>query len=77
MGTVSKEIANMIVRNDGYYTPVSEYEGPDNPQYSEITEYDNMAGEPAYGLTVKGNPNVYTPSNYVRNPRCYWKLKDS
>lgn len=76
MGTVNKHIADRIVRNDGYYTPVSEYEGPDNPQYSEITEYDNMAGELAYGLTVKGAPNVYIPSIYVRSPRCYWKLKE-
>lgn len=76
MGTVSKEIADNIIANDGYYTPISEYEGADNPQYSEITEYDNMAGEPAYGLTVKGIPNVYTPSNYVRNPRVYWKLEE-
>ena len=76
MGTVSKDIADRIIRNNGYFTPMSEYEGPDNPQYSEITEYDNMAGEPAYGLTVKGIPNVYTPSKYVKNPRCYWKLEE-
>jgi hypothetical protein len=76
MPTVNKFIADKIIANNGYFTPISEYEGPDNPQYSEITEYDNMAGEPAYGLTVSGVPNVYTSSKYVRNPRCYWKLKE-
>lgn len=76
MGTVDKLIADQIIANDGYYIDPKEYEGPDNPQYSEITEYDNMAGQPAYGLTVKGRKNVYTPTEFVRNPRCYWKLKD-
>lgn len=76
MGTVSKDIADRIIANNGYFTPISEYEGSDNPQHSEITEYDNAFGGVSYGLTVKGIPNVYTPSKYVRNPRVYWKLKD-
>jgi hypothetical protein len=76
MPTVDKDIADRIVKNDGYYTPVSEYDGPDNPLHSEITEYDNAFGGVSYGLTVSGVPNVYTPSKYVRNPRCYWKLKE-
>lgn len=76
MGTVDKDIADRIIKNNGYYIPISEYEGSDNPQHSEITEYDNAFGGVSYGLTVKGIPNVYTPSNYVRNPRCYWKLKE-
>jgi len=74
MGTVDKKIADRIVKNNGYYE--LNYDGPDNPQYGEITEYVNMAGEPAYGLTVKDQENVYTLSEYVRNPRCYWKLKE-
>lgn len=76
MGTVDKGIADRIVKNNGYYTPISEYEGSDNPLYSEITEYDNAFGGVSYGLTVNGILNVYTPSKYVRNPRVYWKLKE-
>ena len=74
MGTVDKRIADRIVKNNGYYE--LNYDGPDNPQYSEITEYDNAHGGVGYGLTVSGQENVYTPSEFVHNPRCYWKLKD-
>lgn len=76
MGTVAKDIADEIVSHNGYYIDPAEYSGPDNPLYSEITEYDNIAGGKAYGLTMKGSKNVYVPSPYVRNPRTYWKLKE-
>lgn len=76
MGTVDKYIADKIVSHNGYYTDPAKYSGPDNPQYGEIIEYDNMAGGKAYGLTVKGCKNLYVETEYVRNPRTYWKLKE-
>lgn len=63
MGTVSKEIADEVIA--GKY--------PED-ECIEITEYDNAFGGVSYGLTYKGHSNVYTPSEYVRNPRCYWRL---
>ena len=73
MGTVSKEFADNIVKHNGYYNGDDDNELGDNPRCVEITEYDNAYGGQGYGITFEGKINVYTPSAYVHNPRCYWK----
>lgn len=76
MGTVDKKIADNIVKHNGWYNGDSDNSMGDNPRVIEITEYDNQFGSVSYGMTTEGRKNVYTPTEFVRNPRCYWKLKD-
>lgn len=68
MGTVSKAIAEKCIEGNGVY-PGDE----DIPPVVLIIEYDNGHGGQGYGLVYKGQPNVYTPSPYVKNPRVFWK----
>lgn len=75
MATVDKEFADNLVRNNGFYNGVSDNVLGDNPRVVEITEYDNAYDGQGYGLTFDGQPNRYTPSEYVRNPRRYWKYQ--
>jgi hypothetical protein len=76
MGTVDKAFAENIAKNDGYYNGDSNNDLGDNPRCVLITEYDNAYGGQGYGLTFEGQRNVYTPSEYVRNPRRYWSYDD-
>ncbi|WP_263283617.1 hypothetical protein [Achromobacter xylosoxidans] len=41
----------------------------------EITEYDNAYGGVGYGLTFEGERNRYAPTEFVRNPRNYWRFQ--
>lgn len=72
MPTFGKADADNLVSNNGYYNGDSDNSIGDNPRCVEITEYDNAFGV-AYGITFEGQPNKYTASEFVRNPRCYWK----
>lgn len=65
MPTVDKKLADQLKDQDGYYS--------DDPRVVLITEYDNAFGGVGYGLTYQGQPNRYTESEFVRNPRVYWK----
>lgn len=69
MATVGKDLADRLKEADGYYS--------DDIRCVEITEYDNAFGGVGYGLTYKGRRNAYTPSEFVRNPRCYWRASDA
>lgn len=73
MATADKDFADNLARNQGYYDGDSDNDMGDNPRCVEITEYDNAFGGIGYGLTFDGQQNVYTPSEYVRNPRQYWQ----
>lgn len=74
MGTVNKAFADNIKQHNGYYNGDSDNTMGDNPRCIEITEYDNNWGGKGYGLTFEGRENVYTASEFVHNPVCYWKF---
>lgn len=59
MSTVSKELADTLVRNNG--------------RVVRIVEYTNAWGKLAYGLEYPGQEGKYSPSDYVNNPRVYWE----
>jgi hypothetical protein len=75
MFTVDKTFADNLVKNNGYYNGDSENSLGDNPRCIEITEYNNAWGGKGYGLTFEGQDNVYSPSEYIGNPICYWRFK--
>lgn len=75
MPTVDKAMADNIVKYNGYYNGDTDNSLGDNPRCIEITEYDNNWGGKGYGLTFECQMNVYEPSDYIHNPRCYWKYK--
>ena len=73
MSTVDKAFADNLASNGGYYNGDDNNTLGDNPRVVEITEYENAWGAQAYGLTFEGQDNRYTPSEFVNNPRSYWK----
>jgi hypothetical protein len=72
MATFDKSGADNLVKHQGFFNG-DDTPAPDNPRCIEITEYDNAFGGVGYGLTFEGEQNKYTPSEFVRNPRIYWK----
>ena len=60
--TVSKEIADRIIAGEF---------NEDN--CTLIVEYDNAWGGKGYGCMFNNAPNGYTPSEFVRKPKVYWK----
>ncbi len=75
MATVDREFAENLARNQGYYNGDDDNTMGDNPRVVEITEYDNAYGGIGYGLTSEGKPNMYTETEWVRNPRQFWKYQ--
>ncbi len=75
MGTVDKVFADNLVKHNGYYNGDENNSFGDNPRCVEITQYINMAGVAAYGLTFEGQANKYQPSEFIRDPICYWRYK--
>lgn len=68
MATVDKDIADTIIQGNGFYP------GDENLEPAVlITEYDNAWGGTSYGVTYEGEPNKYTASPFVREPRLYWQ----
>lgn len=65
MATVSKDLADKIAANDGYYS--------DDPRVHRIVEYTNMGGKQAYGLEYEHQVGKYAESVYVRSPKVYWE----
>jgi hypothetical protein len=75
MATVSKQIADAVVKGNGYAFGDA---GPDNPRCLKIVEYESAWGEVSYGLIFEGeHPNRYSETEYVRHPRLYWRFKDA
>lgn len=70
MSTVSKKIADAIVKGNGFYPG-------DHIRVQKIVEYDNaFGGDPAYGLIYQGQDlDRYRETQFVRNPRVYWEWK--
>ena len=75
MSTVDKPFADNIIKHGGWYNGDSDNSFGDNPRCVEITEYDSIYGGVGYGMTFEGQRNRYVESEFVRNPRCYWRLK--
>ena len=70
MSTVGIAQARTVREHNGVY-PGDEH----LPPIVKIIEYDNAWGGLGYGLVYSGKPNVYTPSEFVRNPRVWWSIK--
>ncbi len=66
MATVSKEMADKLVANNGYYA--------DDARVYRIVEYTNAWGGESYGLEYEGLGR-YSPSEYIINPKVYWEAK--
>lgn len=73
--TVDKHFADIIVAGTGYCDDDHDNSMGDNPRCVEITLYDTPEGGEGYGLTFEGERNKYTPSEFVINPRQYWKYQ--
>lgn len=68
MATVSKDLADKIVAQDGFYA--------DDPRVLRIVEYENcFNGAKSYGIEYEGQLGKYHPSEFVINPRTYWEAK--
>ena len=65
MPTISKELADRIVANNGYYA--------NDPRVMRIVEYTNAWGKLAYGIEYEWGVGKYHESQYVINPRVYWE----
>lgn len=68
MATVSKDLADKLKAQGGYYV--------DDPRVVRIVEYDNAWGGVGYGLEYMGQLGRYAASEYVGNPRVYWQATD-
>ena len=65
MATVSKDLADKIKAENGYYS--------DDPRVHRIVEYDNQWGGVGYGIEYGHEIGRYAESDFVRNPRVYWQ----
>jgi len=67
MATVSKKLADALVRNNGHYA--------DDDQVVRIVEYTNAWNGTAYGIEYGHELGKYSESEYVINPKVYWEAK--
>lgn len=68
MATVSKDLADKLVAQDGYYS--------DDARVLRIVEYTNAFGSGlSYGVEYEGQFGKYGPSEYVIDPKVYWEAK--
>lgn len=78
MATLDKEFIDNIIANNGFYDGVTT-PSPDNPRCIKIVEYTNAWGRLSYGAVFEGehsDPDRYEqPTEYVVNPRVYWKYR--
>lgn len=69
MATVSKDLADTMIANNGVY-PGDEH----LPPCVRIIEYTNSFGSgQSYGLEYKGQEGKYSASQFVINPKVYWE----
>ena len=65
MSTVSKEIADKIIGDDGYYM--------NDPRVVKIVYYQNMWGGDSYALVYRGDdPMKYEKAEACRNVKVLW-----
>lgn len=65
MATVTKQLADEIVDGNGYYSS--------DPRVMRVIEYDNRWGGISYGIEYQRDLGRYAPSQFVLNPRVYWR----
>lgn len=78
MSTVDKAFADNIAKHGGWHNGDSDNTMGDNPQVVSIVEYDNAFDGVSYGLVFAGREGSggfgrYVESEFVRNPRIYWR----
>lgn len=74
MASVDKKFADNLKAHAGYYNGDDDNTHVDNPRVILITEYDNAFGGVGYGLQFENErENRYTESEFVQNPRVYWR----
>lgn len=66
MSTIDKAFADDLIKRNGKYE--------DDPQVMRIIQYDNHWGGTGYGLEYEKDLGKYKASEFVRNPRVYWKF---
>ena len=65
MSTISKEIAQQIIHNNGYY--------PGDPQYYAVLTYTSAWNSECYAIVHnRADLSRYTPTEYVRSPKVIW-----
>lgn len=68
MPTVDKKLADELVAKDGHYE--------DDPPVDLIIEYRNaFDGGRSYGIVYAGQPNLYTESQFIQEPKVYWSKR--
>ena len=80
MGTVSREIAEAVIANDGYY-PCPPGEVPDPPEYRivKIVQYMTPEGEEVFGCVYACEVPVGMGDRYdeetrwILSPRVIWE----
>jgi len=67
VATVTKEIAEKIIANDGYFG--------DDPRVWQVVRYTNAWGNDAYAILYEQDVmlNRYRKSEFIRNPVVLWK----
>jgi hypothetical protein len=69
MATVSKDMADELKANDGYYS--------DDPRVMRIVEYTNAWGAQAFGIEYARDIGKYRESEFVQSPKVYWQAETS
>lgn len=69
MATVSKNLADILVKGDGYYLET------DDPRVVRIIEYTDMGGKQAFGIEYEHQVGKYAESKWVRDPKVYWEAE--
>jgi len=68
MATVDYKLAMELIAKDGYYK--------DDPRVQKIVEYTNAWGGKGYGVTwPDDNPDRYSASEFVIDPKTIWEAK--
>jgi hypothetical protein len=68
MATINdKEMIDLLVAKNGYYE--------DDPRVMRIIEYTNAWGKTAYGIEYEGQIGKYSVSEWVINPKVYWRAE--
>ena len=67
MSTVYKELAEEIIRNDGYYG--------DDPRVMQVVKYENSFGGESWAILYKDDVacNCYAESEFIINPVTVWE----
>jgi len=69
MATVSKEIAEQIIAQNGYYS--------DDPRVNQVVKYDNAFGGESWAILYEQDVAMdrYHETEFVRNPQIIWRAE--